>query len=234
MNDTPTTTNLIEETPTYRPFKFRDIVFAVLFFLWSQVHAIGLSAIPVAATNSRIVIILILIAGDAFLFWKTFTIRKRAVTTGEDTSQPISVKNILKILGITILMIMVTAFISSLLGIEGTENQDALDQFFGSIPLLAALHIIIIAPICEDMCFRYCLLRPGKVWWLRFILTGLLFVGIHVVPGEPLETIFAYLTPVCFLHATRLVSGSVKYSLMLHMFYNTVVVGLMIVTIITT
>ena len=129
MNDTPTTTNLIEETPTYRPFKFRDIVFAVLFFLWSQVHAIGLSAIPVAATNSRIVIILILIAGDAFLFWKTFTIRKRAVTTGEDTSQPISVKNILKILGITILMIMVTAFISSLLGIEGTENPDYISQY---------------------------------------------------------------------------------------------------------
>lgn len=229
MNETLMQTNITEQEPSYKPFRFRDVLIAILFFLWSQVHVVGLSAIPYTQMSARIVIILILIAGDALLFWRTFIILKRSVDTGEDKAQPISAINILKILGITILMIMATSFTSALLGIEETQNQDALNAFFGAIPLLAAFHIIFIAPICEDMCFRYCLLRPGKIWWLRFFITGLLFIGIHIVPGEPLETIFAYLTPVCFLHGTRLVSGSVRYSLMLHMFYNAVIVGLMLV-----
>jgi membrane protease YdiL (CAAX protease family) len=233
MNEQELITNNTEPELTYRPFKFRDIIFACLFFGWSQINAILLLQMTSTNNTAKAITLGISLLGNGLLIWQTFRIIQKARKTNEDKAPEITPKAILKIAGITLLMLFATAIISSLLNIQETTNQNALDDFFKTIPFLAAMHIVIVAPICEDMCFRYYLLRPGKLWQLRFILSGILFILIHVAPGESFLSLIAYLVPAAFLHGTRLMSGSVRYSLMLHMFYNAIVTGLMFAALAT-
>lgn len=227
MNE-PIITNIPEKTEIqYRPFRFLDIIFALLVFAWSQVNALTLMLLPNAKDTTKIIIWMIILAGNTCLIYGAIRTIMKSIKTHEDTAPTLSAKAIIKIAGITVLMLMATIFFNSFLPINETINQNALDDFMKQVPILAALHIIIVAPICEDMCFRYFLVRPGKLWWFRFIVSWVLFIAIHVTPGESIIVSLAYLVPASFLHGTRLAFNSVRYSLTLHMFYNAIIVGTM-------
>ena len=221
------TNDITEAKEPRNLFRIRDILFGILFFLWSQLNAVLLMAIQNGQGSSITIPAILLIASDTFLFWKSFNVIKKSTMTKEDQAPPMTPKSIFIIFGIAIAMIMMTSFVGGLLGVEETTNQNELNAFFAATPLLAAIHIILVAPICEDICFRYYFVRPGTLWKTRFIISGLLFLAVHMTTQDPLETAIAYAVPVCFLHGTRLAFGSVRYSLLLHMLYNMIIIVFM-------
>lgn len=223
----------------YRPFKLRDILFSFLFFAWSQIALTGILYITTLANSgtpsfanlsgpqAALVLTILLMIGNAAVMLKTYNIIKRSMELGEDPAPPIRFKEVGVILAILFAMYFATLLVTNITGYKSTDNQDAINQLFSIAPVLTLIHLIIIAPVCEDMCFRYYLVRPGKVWWPRYIGASLLFLAIHVTGDNVLIETILYSMPVLFLHGTRLLFHSVRYSMLLHIIYNSAVAIIM-------
>ena len=224
--------NEIMETE-YRPFKLRDIFFGFLIFAWSQVALAGIiygtHCINEQNKTSAAICIASMVIGNLLIIAITYQTIHRSIRLKEDQAPPIRLPEIGILIALLIAMIFAVIVTHYLIQINNTSNQSAVSNLFTNAPILAVFHIIIIAPVCEEMAFRYFLLKPGKLWWMRYILSGLLFLSIHLSLHDSPLSIFAYLVPVCFLHGTRLLFNSVRYSMLLHMMYNAIVVVTMYV-----
>lgn len=224
------TTEITE--PKYRPFKLRDILFGFFFFAWSQIAILGIlfgtALMQEDKSIQATLVILALTAADIIVVFKGYKIIQRSVEVEEDTAPPIRLRQLGGVIAILITMLACTIAVNNFIGISNTGNQDALIEMFRQAPILSAFHLIITAPLCEDICFRYYPLRPGKAWWFRYFISGLIFLATHLTGADSAPVIILYLVPVCFLHGTRLLYRSVRYSMLLHALYNATVVLSMI------
>lgn len=220
------TTELTE--PKYRPFKLRDIFFGFLFFAWSQIAMGGIvrstNLMGSGETAAAVLTSLLIAAGDVGIIIKAYKVIKRSIEVEEDTSPPIRWKEIGSLFAILITMVLCLIAVNIIVGNAESTNQDALLEMFRMSPILSTFHIIIMAPVCEDLCFRYYALRPGSAWWLRFFVSGTIFLMIHLIGSTDPRVVISYLVPTCFLCGTRLLYNSVRYSMALHAMYNGVVV----------
>ena len=224
----------------YRTFKLRDIIFAFFCFAWSQIAlvCIDLLANPKSKSDlqsisneTKIIALGVFIIGNIFLLWKSYDVIKKSIDRDEDIAPPITPKQFGMICAMAFSMLITTAVCNTLINPGSSENQNLLNETFKRAPVLMMLQIILIAPICEELCFRYYLLKPGKLWLIRFIASGMLFIAIHLTTDDSIADMLAYTIPVLFLHGTRYITRSVRYSLLLHMIYNGAVATSMIVTL---
>lgn len=228
------------QEPQYRRFKLRDIIFAFLFFTWSQIalvcidtlaHPKSGSDLQNITSETKTIALSIFIIGNIVLLWRAYIILKKSIDRDEDVAPPIKAKQFGAICGVALSMLITTAVFNSLINPGSSENQTLLNEIFKSTPILMTLQIILIAPICEEMCFRYFLLKPGRFWLARFIISGMLFIAVHLTSADTIADILAYTVPVLFLHGIRYITGSVRYSLLLHMLYNGIVAISMVATL---
>ena len=220
------TTELTE--PKYRLFKLRDIFFGFLFFAWSQIAMLGIIRSATLMGNGEkttaLLMILFFAAGDVAVIIKAYKVIKRSIEVEEDTSPPIRWVAIGGLLSILITMVLCIIVANIVMGNPESANQDALLEMFRMAPILSAFHIVVMAPVCEDLCFRYYALRPGAAWWFRFFMSGVIFLMTHLIGSADLRVVISYLIPTCFLYGTRLLYHSVRYSMLLHIMYNGIVV----------
>lgn len=118
-------------------------------------------------------------------------------------------------------------------------NEDSATAYAEQSPLLMIFMACICAPIIEEVFFRGVLFRPmagKKCAWIAYLVSGLLFAAIHVVPatianGDLMELIYlvSYLPmgiifAVC-CHKTKNIFGSI----LLHFANNLIAVVLPLV-----
>lgn len=213
--------NTLEQN--YKPFKWYHILLSFVFFIWSQIAILLVQFEAVSNGKDKYILIASALIGDIFFLGWAYKIIKTSVETKEDKAPPMKPKTIGMIAGLAIIMIFVTGLTSSLIDVSSTQNQDALNDIFTHAPIMMSLHIMLVAPVCEELSFRYFFIKPGKIWTIRFIISGILFLGVHLFDISQINVIIIYLIPVLFLHGIRYKTGSVRYSLALHITYNFIV-----------
>lgn len=65
----------------------------------------------------------------------------------------------------------------------GNANQEGVTSLIKESPILGFISIVLLAPIVEEMTYRYCLFGgiSKKKKWLGYLVSGLLFMAMHAV-----------------------------------------------------
>lgn len=209
-------------------FKWYHLIFGLLYFTWSQVAIMAVSLIPQMNNSSGVITGVVVSLCNIGIIYKGFKTIKRSQDIDEDIAPRLKPAMVATIFIIMMCMIVATAIVNLLINKGSSANQNVLEELFQATPLLSAIHIIAIAPLCEEMFFRYYFVKPGRFLILRFIISWMIFIAIHITSKDPFTVVIAYAVPATFIHGTRYIFGSVRYSLLLHAMYNSVVVYTML------
>ncbi|MGF1650152.1 MAG: type II CAAX prenyl endopeptidase Rce1 family protein [Hyphomicrobiaceae bacterium] len=136
-----------------------------------------------------------------------------------------------KVLGLTVGFIVVTTALAFTLFEEAYQRDiRTFAPFFANdLWWLAALSIMIGAPVSEELLFRGLLLRrlegAGVGFWAAAVVTCLMWTALHY--GYSLIGLFeVFLAGLIMSWALR-VSGSVRLPILIHCLYNSIAVGIM-------
>ena len=136
---------------------------------------------------------------------------------------PVSIKDLSKWLGITVLVIVGIEFINSLLGVSAPDFMTDVYETAGFLPLLW-IAIIVIGPLFEELFFRGFLfagLHNSKVGAVgAVILTSFFWAFLHLqYDFYSIGTVFVF---GIVLGIARLKTGSVCTPFLMHAFNNLV------------
>ena len=120
--------------------------------------------------------------------------------------------------------------------IPGAEagNENSVQEVIKAAPFLSLICVGFLAPIIEEFTFRKAFkdFLPNK-WWFIFI-SAIVFGGLHVILSLSSILDLVYLIPYCslgFSFAFMYVkTNNIFTSISLHMFHNTVLTILSIVS----
>lgn len=130
---------------------------------------------------------------------------------------------------------------------ETNANQSTIEELLLVAPLLGAVFTCIIAPIAEEVIFRYYLFKPlsKKNLALAFIITALAFGGIHMMSSisnyagtgdlaellNDLRSLPAYVAAGAIFCIVYYKKGKLAHSILAHMIYNGVATALSLISI---
>lgn len=134
------------------------------------------------------------------------------------------------------LLNIVLSMIYMALGIEGVSgNQDTINEMVLSYPVLMGIAIVIIAPIVEELMFRFFIFGFLKKFniWLAYAVSSLLFGLIHVIQDFAANWMFIFIyaamgwvMAISYHHHKRII-----YPILVHALNNFVGFALMLLLI---
>ena len=150
---------------------------------------------------------------------------KHSIDSGEDTAK-FDIKNMLKVvliwLGFMIISVIIISLMNKLSISSTPENQIALEKVLLSRPLesklIACFSIAFISPMSEELIFRYYLMKSGKLFKTRVIISTLLFVIMHS-GFNPIYAMY-YIPMAIGMTFTRLHFKSTRFSYEYHCLQN--------------
>lgn len=165
-------------------------------------------------------------AGTAFWLWRIY--RRRSSRNG---SRPLPPKRPLwwsaAYLGLLLAWSPLYNALASALGWHGIDNlanQQTLAALFAHMPLLLGVHIILFAPLAEELLFRGLFFsafpqtgRRGTPY-AALVLSSLLFAALHALPADPGFLLYFGMGGIlggAYLHTRRL-----RYPILIHMLNN--------------
>lgn len=130
-----------------------------------------------------------------------------------------SISALLAILSVGPIYDALAVFFGISTGSHDIANQQALAQMIVHVPILAALHIIIYAPLSEEILFRGLFLRlaPHFPTAMMFI-SAILFASLHAAPNS--WDFVPYFIMGSIFGALYLYTGQLRYSLAVHAINN--------------
>lgn len=65
----------------------------------------------------------------------------------------------------------------------GNANQETVTSLIASSPILGFISVVVLAPIVEELTYRYCLFGgvSKKKKWLGYLISGLVFMAMHAI-----------------------------------------------------
>lgn len=65
----------------------------------------------------------------------------------------------------------------------GNANQEGVTSLIVSNPILGFISVVVLAPIVEELTYRYCLFGEvsKKKKWLGYVISGLVFMAMHSI-----------------------------------------------------
>ena len=134
---------------------------------------------------------------------------------------------------IGLIVMMVSNIIISRFIIGDIANNEQIDRLVLTLyPLYSTIAMILIGPFIEEMAFRLNFKQYINNKWIYYIITVLLFAGIHVINGisSPIELL--YLIPyssLAFSFAYMLdKTNNIFTSTVIHTIHNTIAILLII------
>lgn len=89
---------------------------------------------------------------------------------------------------------VITCVVISALIKGSPSNQVAVEESLGNLIILACIEIALIAPVTEEVIFRFLLYKIIKNKYLYIIIATFVFAGLHVINDpNPLYYIWAYI-----------------------------------------
>ena len=114
---------------------------------------------------------------------------------------------------------------------EANANQALIETFIHSYPVMAFISVSIMAPIVEELVFRFLLCKPieQKHPWLGIIISGIVFGAIHLVASAQEGTLIQDLPSLVSYVGMGLVFGyrykmtdNVASNMLAHSIHNTI------------
>ena len=114
---------------------------------------------------------------------------------------------------------------------EDSTNQSLVNELIQNFPVYAFFSIAIMAPIIEELIFRFFLCKPleQKKKWLGIIISGLFFGGIHLVASIQSNTLIDDLPSLVIYAGMGIVLGyryiktdNLMSNIFAHSIYNTI------------
>ena len=127
-------------------------------------------------------------------------------------------------------MIICNALIMIINGGEIANNQEGINELFSANPIYVYIASVIIAPILEELIFRFSLRKIFKTDTLFIIMSGLLFGCAHVI-GQT-ETLIDYLhiipysIPGFVFGYIFVKTNNIFTSMSMHLFHNGILIAL--------
>jgi membrane protease YdiL (CAAX protease family) len=125
-----------------------------------------------------------------------------------------------------------SAFIEKFVDNETTANQESIYEIFETMPVIAFLFVSIIAPIVEELIFRYFIYNRLKNMIgaiVSIFVTTLIFAAIHLVASLQSGTIIndlklfpLYLLPSFILTFAYFKTKKVAVPILIHIAFNTI------------
>ena len=112
---------------------------------------------------------------------------------------------------------------------EDSANQEIVSSFIDSYPIFGFFSVVIMAPIVEELVFRFFLCKPleKKKKWLGVIVSALLFGGIHLIASiqggtflEDLPSLLVYVSMGFALSFRYAQTDNVSSNIIAHAIYN--------------
>lgn len=117
--------------------------------------------------------------------------------------------------------------------ISTAENEEVIRQTLSYAPIYTFIAASFLAPIIEEMTFRFSLRKVFKNDILFVIVSSLIFGGLHVLTENVSTLDLLYLIPYCapgFAFAIILVKTKNIFSTMsLHLLHNTILMTLQVI-----
>jgi membrane protease YdiL (CAAX protease family) len=152
----------------------------------------------------------------AIAAWRGATLRQALRRLGLRSFRPSAAKWMLAAIGAYLL------FSIAYIAIFGPPHQKDIAEDFGAVPVQILL-IAVVAPICEEACFRGFLfggLRERLPRLIAALISGLVFGGLHATTGLgviPVLTVFGFILALLYEK-----TGSIIPGILLHMLNNSV------------
>lgn len=117
------------------------------------------------------------------------------------------------------------------------ENQQGLESFITSSPIILGLLTIVVAPILEEFIFRYFIFKPlqKNYFWIGFLLSTLLFALIHFIISfqtgtfwSDLITLPPYIMSAALLTLVYHKTNRISVAILTHAIYNTIAFLIMV------
>ena len=163
-----------------------------------------------------------------YLFPTIFLIYKWRRTLKNEIS---SLKVFLVYLLFTLMCYTTNNMLYQLIG-DIASNETAIRNELNSSPLIIAIIFIFLAPISEELIFRFNFRNTLKTPKRRYIITSILFALMHIVVST--ELIFLlYLIPYLFLSLglgySYYTSDNIFMSIIIHIFHNLIHIMLLFI-----
>lgn len=113
---------------------------------------------------------------------------------------------------------------------NANQNQESLDATAAVLPVVMWIVTVIMAPICEEIIFRWGIFRPlyKKCPWFAHIFTAIIFSGMHIITSVlsgnyyELVNILAYLPLAFAMSFAYSWSGNIFTPILLHIVNNAI------------
>ncbi len=132
-------------------------------------------------------------------------------------------------LGLVYLGNIVTAMITQAMGVtESTVNQQMVETIIRSVPIYGFFMVVLQAPIVEEITYRGIYFRQiyGKHKILAYIVTGVIFGLLHIIPGLLAGVKVEWIMSLSYIWAGLVMAwvyaktDSMVYSILLHALMN--------------
>jgi membrane protease YdiL (CAAX protease family) len=207
------------------------ILFLLIFFVWMLFAPISV-ALPLVAINNffdvsiefqRFFLMISEVVTILFIF---------ALYKDEIMSDIIKFKNnfislIEKYIPYWIVMIVIMTVVSNIIGMffkDGPANQNLVVESLKSTPLLVGISIVVLAPLVEELIFRFSLRKVFTNDYIYIFMSGLIFGLIHIISGENITKELPFLIIYCipgFTFAYAYIkSKNIAVPIFLHFVHN--------------
>lgn len=192
---------------------------------------------PTYLAASFLVQVIVQFIGSLIVIFTNKSLRKHIVATFKEAKVDLLVWVIIFLALVSILNFAFNAISnavnSNILADGSSDNQNQLEKMartpFGAFALI--LGSIFLAPINEEISYRYGTFSIVRHKWIAFSASLIYFPAMHVIGNGDWNNIFGYLgmgimAPLLFVSAR----GNTTYSIGLHMLLNTVATITLFVT----
>lgn len=96
---------------------------------------------------------------------------------------------------ILILMALSNGIITLINNKELSNNQEAINDMFERLPIYTYILSVFLAPVIEELVFRFCFMKIFNNKYLYIILSGVIFGLFHIIGSFESAFDFLYLIP---------------------------------------